>query len=102
MVDTRWATTRVVTSSASFNPARISASTTGSTAAVASSRIKHARPANQRTSQRDALPLPTRERDAALAHHRVVLLRQREHELVGPGDTRRRADLVGVVRPLRG
>ena len=59
--------------------------------------------------ERDPLPLPAREREAALADHGLVSLWQLLDELVGGGRARRRLDLrvarvgapVGDVRPDR-
>ena len=59
----------------SRSPARISASTTGSTAEVASSRISTRGRRTQRPGQGDPLALAARQRHAPLADHRVVALR---------------------------
>ena len=102
MVETRWATTRVVTSSASRRPARISASTDGVDRGGGVVEDQHAWLAHQRPGQRDALALSARERDPALADDRVVAA-------AGSASTnrsarampRRRTDLVGRVRRRR-
>ena len=54
------------------------------------------RVAQERARDRDALPLPAREPDAALADHRVVALRQTQDELLGVRGARGRAELVGA------
>src|SRR6185436_4969585 len=47
-----------------------------------------------RPSNRDPLPLTTRQRRAPLTHQRVVPIRQRPNELIRIRDTRRRLDLT--------
>src|SRR5271165_475466 len=53
-----------------------------------------ARLGDQRPRDGDALPLTAGETAAALAHDRIVALRQLENEIVGPGQPRGRNDAV--------
>ena len=55
---------------------------------------QHARIGENRARDRDALPLPARQLDAALADDRVVAVREPEDELLAVRDARRRLDLV--------
>ena len=52
----------------------------------------------QRSRDRDALPLPSRQPLSALADPRVVALGQRSDELVRVGGARRRFDLLAAAR----
>ena len=88
---------------ASRRPSRIRASVVASTEAVASSRMRMRGSIDERARDRDPLPLAARERDAALADHRVVAVRQLLDELVRLREPRGALDvLVGRVRRAEG
>ena len=73
----------------------ISSSIRASTDEVASSSRRMRRIRQQRARERDALPLPTREREPLFADDGVVAVREAEDELVRFGGARRRFDLLG-------
>ena len=58
---------------------------------------EHARPADERPSERDPLALTARERHTPLAGDGVEALREGEHERLGPSDPGRRRDVLGGV-----
>ena len=78
----------------SRSPCLICASVVASTDAVASSRIEHARVDDERPRDRDPLALPARERDPALADHRVVPVGQPVDELLRLRELGRALDLL--------
>ena len=75
----------------SRRPCLICASVVASTDAVASSRISTRGSTIERARDRDPLALASRERDPALADHRVVAVRKPLDELAAPARARRRA-----------
>jgi hypothetical protein len=95
MVAIREATTRtVVPAAARRRAARISCSTLGSMAEVASSRMSRLGVANDGSGERDALALPSGEVGPALTDDGVEAPRQCRYKSVGAGDAQRLPDLV--------